>query len=105
MSIFRRIEITIGVLLLLAVVTLGVISYGQHKVISSTKSENKVLTGDAKAHEVYATGTKVLVTKEKHTNEQMDAAIKANPEWADAPVPSDVAAVLCHNPKSACNLP
>lgn len=102
MSITRSVEVTIGVVLLVAILFLGFTSCSQRKALENKTQEASVATGDAEAYRTYNKGSKEIAARKEKADAAMDEALKGNQEWADEPVPADVAVLLCHDPDAAC---
>lgn len=64
--------------------------------LKATTSKLETASANAKAYEEYAAKAEVVHKKETIRNEQVQAAVEANPEWADLPLPDDVASLLRH---------
>lgn len=102
MSITRYVELIVGGLLLAAVLLLGFTSCTQRRALEAKTEEASVATGDAEAYRTYNKGSKEIAAKKEIADAAMDEALKRNQEWADEPVPADVADLLCHDPDAAC---
>jgi hypothetical protein len=94
MSIARKIELIIGATLLLVVLALcGRYAYMSHKS-KSLETKNDVLTSDAAADAAYVREYKTVITERKTQDAQVENALDRNRDWADEPLPDDVADLL-----------
>lgn len=102
MSIGRKIELALAAIIVATILALwGWGKYNSERR-ESVQEDYQVASGDASAYKVMAAGTKRVAEQEQRKHEELEVALEANPEWADEPVPSDVARVLCHSPDAAC---
>lgn len=58
------------------------------------EQQNNTLTSDAAADSAYVGEYKAVSNQRKNHDARTEAAIAANPEWADRPLPDDVADLL-----------
>lgn len=91
--------------LLLAVLAWAIYGKYQSSRAESFKEDAQQYAGNAKAHEVAAVEYRTIITERKKADEDLDRALERNPEWADGPVPSDVADLLRHDSGSARAVP
>jgi hypothetical protein len=94
MFTFRKSEAILGALILLTVLVLcGRYAYMNWKA-SSLETKNDVLTSDAQADTTYVREYKTVITERETKDAQVDAALQRNGDWADEPLPDDVADLL-----------
>lgn len=105
MSIFRKLEIGLVVLLLLTIVGLGLWNYHLHNAKEDAQQSFQVANGNAEAHETAAKEFKIVVQQKEEAQHALDKAIEANPVWSAEPVPSDVADLLRNPSGSARAVP
>lgn len=105
MSIVRKLEMALGIALLAAVAFLAV-EVGVYRMKARTAQENyQVASGDAKAAGVYIDAYKRVEKQRSATDAKVESTLEANGDWADAPVPDDVADLLRHPTGSTSAVP
>ena len=94
MSIARKAELILGSILLLAILALcGRYAYMNWKS-ESLEAKNDVLSSDAAADTVYVREYKTVITERETKDAQVEDALGRNRDWADEPLPDDVADLL-----------
>ena len=97
MSLLRRIELTIGLLLLITVVVLATQVWVARKRADVVKQQVHAVTADLGASEVHAEEMKIYYKQREIKDAQVTKAVEANRDWADVELPSDVADQLRHD--------
>lgn len=100
----RITDYVIGGLLVVVLIYAGYSKYQSWRA-ESIKEDAQHYAGNAKAHEVAAVEYRTIITERKKADEALDRALERNPEWADEPVPSDVADLLRHDSGAARAVP
>lgn len=94
MSIFRKIEIALGLALVIAVALLAVeVAVYRYKAAHNQETA-RVATGDARAATVYVKAYKEVQQQREVKNGEVEAVLEGNRDWSDAPLPDDVADLL-----------
>jgi hypothetical protein len=100
-SIRANVELILGAIILSVILFLcGRYVYMSWKS-DSLEAQNDVLTSDAEADQVYVREYKTVITEREAKNEQVDRALERNRDWADEPLPDDVADILRDPAESA----
>ncbi|AHB12198.1 Rz-like spanin [Xylella phage Prado] len=105
MSIFRKIELLIGGLLLAAVILLSAYSLHLRNSRANVQQDYQQASGNASAATTAAKELKTVVIEKENAHAALDQALARSPEWADEPVPADVADLLRHDTGSARAVP
>lgn len=101
MSIARQAELILGAILLSVILALcGRYAY-MHLKSESLQAKNDLLTSDAASDQVYVREYKTIVTERETKDAQVEDALGRNREWADEPLPDDVADILRDPAESA----
>lgn len=95
MSIFRsKFELILGTLIFVIILSLcGRYAYMSWKS-ENLETKNDVLTSDAAADTVYVREYKTIVTERDTKDAQVEDALERNRDWAEQPLPDDVADLL-----------
>lgn len=101
----RTIELYLGTALLALILGLAGYSWYEHHRVDNKQESLQSATGDAYAHETYATGYKKVVEQRKTDEQEVRAVLARNPEWSDDVVPDDVADLLRHDSGSTSAVP
>lgn len=101
MSIFRKVELAVFLVLILGLVVIGVHNWTLRQSLKSAQQDYQLSEGNSQAHETAAKGTKRVMSEEKAAHEELDKAYESNKEWADEPLPTDISDVLREHPSSA----
>lgn len=105
MSILRKLELFIGLVLLVTVVVLSAQVWIARKSAAIEKEQVHVTTADLGAAEVHAQEMKIYYKQREIKNAQVNATIEANRDWAATELPSDVADQLRHSSGSTRAVP
>lgn len=97
MSIFRKIELMVGGLLLLAVLLLSAYSMHLRNSRANVQQDYQQASGNASAGTTAARELKTVVIEKEEAHAALNSALEANRTWAAEPVPDDVAALLRHH--------
>ena len=95
MSIFRsKFEMILGTLIFAVLLSFcGRYVYMNWKS-ANLEAKNDVLTSDAAADTVYVREYKTVITERETKDAQVEDALDRNRDWADEPLPDDVADLL-----------
>lgn len=93
---FHKVYLTVIALLLATLAAMGTIMWVNHKVASVKDNvvQEAALEANTRAAEVHAKETARVHQNKEKAVEQVRAANERHPEWADEPVPDDVAGIL-----------
>src|SRR5690606_15414460 len=105
MSIFRKIEIALGGLLVLAVILLSAYSLHLRNSRASVQEDYQQASGNAAAATTAANELKTVVIEKEEAHAALDQVFARSPEWADEPVPAAVADLLRHDTGAARAVP
>jgi uncharacterized protein HemX len=94
MSITAKLQAALSLILTIAVIAFGVYGWYQKQRVEHVSEERNVASGDAAAYKTHNTEYKKVVTAERATKEQVDEVVARNRDWADEPLPVDVADLL-----------
>lgn len=101
MSITRPVEATLGgILLAIILILCGRYAYYNWKS-ESLEAKNDVLTSDASADKAYVRKYRAVIIERETKDAQVDRALQRNRDWADEPLPDDVADLLRDPAESA----
>lgn len=96
MSIVRDAQRMLSGALFVLVVALAGYGWYQGKRADAQQVAAQVATGDARAATVYVTAHKAAIQSKEKKDAETAAVLARNVEWADAPLPGDVADLLRH---------
>lgn len=96
MSIVRDIERALAGVLLALVVCLAAYAWWQGQRLETVTQDYRQAAGDARAATVYVTAHKAAQKEKEAKNVEVEARLEEHRDWADAPVPDDVAGLLRH---------
>lgn len=91
----RRAGLFVGVVLTIAGVTLtAMYLYNLNRQIAALKAANASAQANQRAAETWLSGNKALTIERKESDDVTEQVLASNPDWADQPVPDDVASLL-----------
>lgn len=96
MSIVRDAQRLLSAALFALVAALVVYGWYQGKRADARQEAVQVATGDARAATVYVTAHKEAIKEKGKKDAETTEVLARHSEWADAPLPDDVAGLLRH---------
>ncbi|HDS1002004.1 TPA: hypothetical protein QDZ36_002530 [Stenotrophomonas maltophilia] len=105
MSIVRDIERGLAGLLLIVAIGLGAFAWFNAKRVEQAQQQYQHAAADARAGTVYTVERKSIDRQREVKNAEVETALRGHSEWADAPVPDDVADILRHSSGSTRAVP
>lgn len=98
MSIARKLEMILAALLMGAVLLLGFRAWVESRRADTAQENYQAAAGDARAATVYVKAYKEVAEARRKKDAEVETVLGSEREWADAPVPVDVADLL-RNPE------
>lgn len=95
---FRDLESILFLIVLVAAVGLGVLAYTQKAALDAANARVEAAEATAASYKsLYNSTNRITAAKEK-SDEAATEVLDRYQEWADVPVPRDVANLLLHDP-------
>lgn len=94
MSIVREVERGLALLLLAVLLGLGGWSWLQTQRADKAQENYQVANGNAAAATTYVREYKAVEAARRKKDAEVDSVLESHRDWADAPVPDDVAGLL-----------
>lgn len=105
MSIVRDIERVLAGVLLALVMVLGTYAWIKSRQAEAVQQNYQQAAGDARAATTYVAAHKAAQKEKEAKHAEVEARLEDHRDWADSPVPDDVAGLLRHRTGTTSAVP